>query len=237
MSVGAVCVKVGDVFTLRSVNSFIESVSLTLSERIILILLPVDVIKGAIGDSLVFPPLTIIFGFVGIAAIKNLVAQLCAIAPLLLNSSVARGRRLDRHLVHVANMAVVQTGCRVEPEHIFVHPLPVLVPVSPVLQPARALGLLKNALLIGFVPALCLSPVEFVIAVFVAIGVVVGLGCRPNVSWDALGIVDCGDLFVAVRRSIGVGLGSVVSLIPFSIDPALASPSTSAAPTVTNTIS
>lgn len=99
-----------------------------------------------------------------------------------MDSSVARGRRLDSDSVHVANMAVVETGCRIKPEHIFVHLLPVLVPVSPVLQPARALGLLKNALLIGFVPALRLSPVEFVIAVDVAIGVVVGLRCGPNVS-------------------------------------------------------
>ena len=104
-----------------------------------------------------------------------MVGQFRAIAPLLLDSSVARGRRLDSHLVHVANMAVVQTGCRVEPEHIFVHLLPVLVPVSPVLQPASALGLLKNALLIRFVPSLRLSPEEFVIGVNVAIGVVIGL--------------------------------------------------------------
>ena len=104
-----------------------------------------------------------------------MVGQLRAIAPPLLDSSVARGRRLDSHLVHVANMAVVETGCRVEPEHIFVHLLPVLVPVSPVLQPASSLGLLKNALLIRFVPSLRLSPEEFVIGVDVAIGVVVGL--------------------------------------------------------------
>ena len=46
---------------------------------------------------------------------------------------------------------------------------------TPVLQPASALGLLKNALLIRFVPSLRLSPEEFVIGVDVAIGVVVSL--------------------------------------------------------------
>ena len=49
---------------MRSVDSLIEIVFLIVSERTCLVLCPVIVIEGAIGDSLVLPPFTRVFGFV-----------------------------------------------------------------------------------------------------------------------------------------------------------------------------
>ena len=161
---------------MRSIEQFVEGIPFLIGQSTCSRLGPIISIVGSIFDSLVFPPLTVVLGYVRVATIELIVGQFSGVAILVLDSSVAGCSGINGNFVYVSNMAVVEAGSGIEPEDIFVHLLPVFVPVSPVLKPAGSSSLFQNALLIRFVPSLSLGPEKFVVVVNVSIGIIVGVG-------------------------------------------------------------